>query len=171
MDIQCLPSDGFDYVVPVGLNAPAGSTIQFSVEAANLPAETPVYIEDTENGMFTSLREAGSIYQASISDESEGYGRFYLHTKNVTTGLESFGYEDINVLVQPKYSRLRITGIHTDKAILELYDLLGRKLLVQPLQNSATNDVSMVGIKTGIYLVKVKAAGVVNSQKISWLKN
>nr|WP_321358841.1 T9SS type A sorting domain-containing protein [uncultured Draconibacterium sp.] len=171
LDIQCLPSDGFDYVVPVGLNAPAGSTIQFSVEAANLPAETPVYIEDTENGMFTSLREAGSVYQASISDESEGYGRFYLHTKNVTTGLESFGHEDINVLVQSKYSRLRITGIHTDKAILELYDLLGRKLLVQPLQNSATNDVSMVGIKTGIYLVKVKAAGVVNSQKISWLKN
>ncbi len=171
LDIQCLPTNGYSYTIPVGLNADAGSEVIFSVETSQLPTGTPVYLEDRQTGVFSDLHEPGDYYQASMQEDSKGYGRFYLHTKELQTGIETTGISNVKVLAQPKYNRLLIVGITSDNSYVEFYDLSGRKLMGRILQKLTYNEVPVSGIETGIYLVKVQDNGQTTSKKISWVAN
>jgi hypothetical protein len=47
-----------------------------------------------------------------------------------------------------------------------LYDLLGKKIYELQLEQSPLNTISTSGIKTGIYLLKIKYQGGTFTQKI-----
>ena len=165
LDIQCLPKDEYSHVVPVGINATAGE-VSFSIETNNWPGGTPVYIEDRQTGTFTSL-ENGNTYFADIEAESNGFGRFFLHTKAVETGITET-MKEIVILPQPLSNSLLITGIENTNSNFVLYDVAGRKLKELKLQS---NHVSMQGIKAGVYIATVETDTQIKSEKISWVVN
>ena len=87
--IQCLPD--YDYenlVVPVGITAKQGTTVIFSLTDVTVPAGYKVFLEDKVSGKFTRLDEQGSIYRVQINADSNGTGRFFLHTKQEITGIK-----------------------------------------------------------------------------------
>lgn len=80
--VQCLPDNDYEnLVVPIGLNAVAGSQVVFTANVSNLPPGKKVYLEDKLTGQFIRLDEAGSSYSVLLSAASQGVGRFYIHTK------------------------------------------------------------------------------------------
>jgi hypothetical protein len=171
-DIQCLPAGEFDQIIPVGLNAPANTEVVFRAEAINLPADILVYLEDKVTGTFTALHKTGSFYTVNIAEKTEGTGRFFLHTKSVTTGIDALtGSNNITIITRPQNNSIRIIGSIENQAVIAVYDMAGRKLINRKLNNSNINDVEMNGLISGFYLVSISSTTQRISKKISWVKN
>jgi hypothetical protein len=170
-DIQCLPS--FDYVIPVGLNAPAKTELIFRAEALNLPVAIPVILEDRLNRIFTDLTEAGSFYKVTVSSKSEGTGRFFIHTNQSASSLINPDPDAINytIIPRPQFNTLNVTGNTENIADITVYDMLGRKLLHQLLQRDGASEIEMGDLKSGAYIVCINSSTQKVSKKISWIKN
>ena len=171
-DIQCLPAGEFDHIIPIGLNAPENTEVVFRVETMNLPANVPVYLEDKLTGTFTSLHEAGSFYTVKMEAQSQGTGRYFLHTKSAATGINMVAsVTDFTIITRPQNNSIRIIGSFCNNAEIAVYNMAGYKLLNRTLNDTEMNDVDMGRLISGFYLVSVRSASQKRSKKISWVKN
>jgi len=167
-DIQCLPPQEYQHVIPVGINASANADIVFSTETQNLPEGVPVFLEDREAETFTRLDEEGSSYAIKTLSALDGRGRFYIHTSQSTGMDEIISPEQINVLPKPWNNSLQIKGNVGQGTHLYLYDMAGRMLMQSKLNQGDTNELQMGLINTGIYLVVIRSQEFTDSRKISW---
>ena len=85
--IQALPEKYNGLVIPIGIDAPAGTEITFSALAVNLPADAAVYLEDRAAKTLTQLDVANAKYTVTITDKTKGAGNFFLHTSSATTAV------------------------------------------------------------------------------------
>lgn len=171
-DIQCLPVNEFNHIIPVGLNAPENTSVVFHAEAINLPANVPVYLEDKVTGTYTALHEPGSFYTVNTVEKTEGTGRFFLHTKSATTGISSLEKESAFAIIpRPQNNSIRIIGRVDKNTEVAIYDVSGRQISNSRLINTETNDINMVGLKNGVYIVTISSSAQNTSKKISWVKN
>ena len=172
-DIQCLPSDDFNNIIPVGLNAPANTELIFRSEVLNLPLEIPVILEDRLNGVFTDLTKAGSFYKVTVSSNSEGTGRFFIHTNKSASSLinPNPGSTNFIIIPRPQLNTLNIIGNTENVTEITVYDMLGRKLIHQLLQRDGASEIEMGDLKSGAYIVCINSSTQKVSKKISWIKN
>jgi hypothetical protein len=172
-DIQCLPSDNFDYVIPVGLDAPSNTELIFRAEALNLPTAIPVILEDRLNKVFTDLTEAGSFYKVTVSSNSEGTGRFFIHTNPSASSLinPDPGIANFTIIPRPQLNILNVIGNTENITYITVYDMLGRKLIHNLLQRDGASEIEMGDLKSGAYIVCINSSTQRVSKKISWVKN
>lgn len=169
-DIQCLPSDEYDHVIPVGLNLPENTEVVFSAHVMNLPSDILVILEDKTTGIFTSLNEEGSNYTIKLLSPSHGVGRFFLHTQAQSTGINNQKEQsEVNIISSPQNGIVRITGIITEGSQMTVYDMAGRQLLKHRLLPNEVNDVMMNRIESGIYLIQISSTTERISKKINWI--
>ncbi len=171
-DIQCLPSNEFDNTIPVGLNAPANTKVIFRAEALNLPAATPVILEDRLTGIITDLTDPESFYPVTFKNKTEGTGRFYLHTQqsaNARINRDPVEAEFM-IIPRPQYNTLRVIGKTNSIAEIAVYDMLGRKLIQGTLNQDGESEIEMGGLKSGAYAVCIHSSAHRMSKKISWIK-
>ncbi|MDP3913112.1 MAG: choice-of-anchor D domain-containing protein [Bacteroidota bacterium] len=171
-DIQCLPGNNWDQIIPIGLDAPENTEVVFRSETVSLPTGVSVYLEDKVTGSFTAISGPGNVYTVKTDTKSKGTGRFFLHTKSSVTGIEPVDKNvDFTLIPRPQYNTLRVIGDVGKNTQLTVYDMAGRKLMSRKLNSSETNDVGMEGIKNGVYVVHISSTTHSVSKKISWLKN
>jgi hypothetical protein len=171
-DIQCLPANQYDLIIPVGLNAPANTDIVFSADITNMPLSVPVYLEDKLTSTFTALHESGSFYNLRTEAKSEGTGRFFLHTKSSVTGIGPLANEnDFYIIPHPKNNMIRVIGSFDNNSTIDVYDMAGRKMLNRKLSSSGINDVKMEELTSGIYVVFINSSNQNRSKKIGWIRN
>ena len=169
-DIQCLPANEFDQIIPVGLNSPENTEVVFHTEIENLPAGMFIYLEDRLTGEFTPLHETGSSYSVQLIEPSQGIGRFYLHTQSTTTGIPTDTKPEFAIIPRPKYNSIRIIGKVDNNTQVAMYDITGRLLSINKLINPETNDINMTGLNNGVYIIAIISATQRTSIKISWVK-
>jgi hypothetical protein len=165
--IQSLPNSNYEnMVIPIGINADAGKEITFSAEVLNLPAAYDVYLEDRETDTFTRLDAANNKYTIILTETSNGIGRFYLHTTqnalHVSTNLNS---EKINICITDN-ATLRIVGLPQGKTTVKLFNMLSKQLLNSSFTTNGTQDISLLQLSTGIYIVQLESEKVLLSKKI-----
>jgi hypothetical protein len=172
-DIQCLPANEWDHIIPVGLNAPKNTEVVFRAEVMSLPTDVPVYLEDKVTGTFTVLNEPGSFYTVKLSEQSQGTGRFFLHTQSSVTGIGPLANEaDFSIIPRPQYNSIRVIGRFDSESQISVYDMAGRKLLSRKLNATEINDVEMNGIISGVYVVYISSSPTKSSgKKLNWIKN
>ncbi len=172
-DIQCLPSDSFDCVIPVGLNAPANTELIFRAEALNFPQEIPVVLEDRLNKVFTDLTEAGHSYKVTVSTKTEGTGRFFIHTNKSASELINPDPVSANftIIPRPQLNILNVIGNTENITHITVYDMLGRKLIHTLLQPDGASEIEMGNLKSGAYIVCINSLTQRVSKKISWVKD
>ena len=174
--IQCLPDNDYEsLVIPVGLNAAQGSMVIFRVNATGLPSDKEVYLEDRASGTFTRLDEPGSSYPVTLTAESKGTGRFYLHTRQGSTGIEGDPAGQFRVIPIPCEQKIHIFGsigsaTATASATATLYDLNGRVISSDALRNPDENEIRVKQIADGIYLLRIRSGSSSFSRKISWIR-
>jgi hypothetical protein len=159
--LQSLPKDDYENtIIPLGLNAVSGKEITFSVDHQSLPTGLMVFLEDKEKKTITRLDENNSNYKITLDTDSNGIGRFYLRTS--TTDLRKileitdFNLDQISMYLSSNRN-LKITGLKSDKAILTVFNILGKKVFHQSLKSSSTLGVTLSDIlKQGIYIVKLE---------------
>nr|WP_298992030.1 T9SS type A sorting domain-containing protein [uncultured Polaribacter sp.] len=154
--IQSLPdSDYENMVIPIGINADSGLNIEFTIEALNLPNGINVYLEDRLKDTYTRLDETNSNYSITLTEKTNGFGRFYLHTKSSSAlSTNDITLEGANIYQLDKNS-LRVTGINSDVASIKIYSILGKQVLDHSFSSKGNSDISLPNLNTGVYIVQV----------------
>ena len=152
--VQSLPDNDYDnMVIPVGINAKAGTVIDKSARTTNFPEGVAIYLEDREQKTFTLL-SSSSNFTTTISADSKGVGRFYLHTKTrpLADEEEMLSAGDLS-LYDPSSHNLSVFGIKQGKANARIYNILGNEVVNTVFDGKNTNDFPLPNLAVGIYIV------------------
>jgi hypothetical protein len=152
-------------VIPVGLKAEANKEITFSAEAMNLPVGIKVFLEDRVNNTFTRLDEANATYKITLDEKLDGVGRFYVHTTQSALSIDNVTLTGVSIF-KANESTLRVTGLQQGKASLSLFNVLGKQVMSTSFEATASKDISLPKLATGIYFAKVQTAAGKLSKKI-----
>lgn len=164
--VQSLPNSDYEnMVIPVGITADANKEITFTAEALNLPRGIKVYLEDRLTNTFTRLDELNNEYKITLSEKTDGIGRFYLHTKSSVLGTSTIDIESISIY-KSNASTLRIAGLSNGKSTVKLFNILGKQVLKTSFtSNNGVQDINLPKLATGIYVVQLETeAGQLNKK-------
>ena len=155
--LQSLPKDNYEnMVIPIGINADAGKEITFSTEVLNLPTGLKVYLEDRETNTFNRL-DGANKYTITLTETSNGIGRFYLHTAQNTLNLNTNLILEKISIYKTDHTTLRIVGLSQGKTTIKLFNMLGKQLLNSCFTTNGVQNISLPQLSTGIYLIQLES--------------
>ncbi|MDA9087044.1 T9SS type A sorting domain-containing protein [Polaribacter sp.] len=155
--LQSLPKDNYEnMVIPIGINADAGKEITFSTETLNLPTGLKVYLEDREINTFNRL-DGANKYTITLTETSNGIGRFYLHTAQNTLNLNTNLILEKISIYKTDHTTLRIVGLSQGKTTIKLFNMLGKQLLNSSFTTNGVQNISLPQLSTGIYLIQLES--------------
>jgi len=156
--LQSLPKDNYEnMVIPIGINADAGKEITFSTETLNLPTGLKVYLEDRETNTFNRLDGASNTYTVTLTETSNGIGRFYMHTAQNTLNLNTNLILEKISIYKTDHTTLRIVGLSQGKTTIKLFNMFGKQLLNSSFTTNGVQDISLPQLSTGVYLMQLES--------------
>ena len=169
MGINAMHIDDLNGVVtPLIINQEAGVSLKIEIANSTIPSDINVYLEDTEENSFTLLTTES--FELLPQKALSGMGRFFLHfnTSNLSTDTVS-STSSLTAYKGKGNTYISVEGLQqfSQPAHLILYNLLGMKILSKNIQNPSQKEMlSTVGMKTGVYILKVQAANTVFTKKL-----
>ena len=169
MGINAMPTDAMsNVIVPLTINQEAGIALEIQIASSTIPEDINVYLEDTVENTFTLLTNEG--FELTAQTTLSGIGRFFIHytTSTLSTNTES----STSLLTAYKgkgNAYISVEGLQqfSEPANLILYNVLGMKVLSRKIQNPSQKEtLSTVGLKTGVYILKVQAENIVFTKKL-----
>jgi hypothetical protein len=152
--LQCLPDKNFDqYVIPIGIDCKVGGDIIFTAETVNLPSGCQALLEDRLTKRFTRLDLKDAKYTATVSADTKGIGRFYLHTSDVISGDQPIEKEQFKVNTIGK--TVYINGEVSDKANFFVYSVNGKLLANFKAESLIQNQFNASELPVGVYILTV----------------
>jgi hypothetical protein len=165
--IQSLPNSNYEnMVIPIGVNADAGKEITFYAEILNLPTAHKVYLEDRKTATFTRLDAANNTYTIILTETSNGIGRFYLHTAQNTLNTNTHLNSKKISIYKTSTTTIRIVGLPQGKTTIRLFNMLGKQLLNSSYTTNGIQDISLLQLSTGIYIIQLESEKVLLKKKI-----
>ncbi|MDC0652341.1 T9SS type A sorting domain-containing protein [Flavobacteriaceae bacterium] len=166
LGIQSLPPNNYEnMIIPVGINAEAGTVITIDATTNNFPEGINIYLEDKQDNSFTLL-EADSNFSFTPENNLDGIGRFYLHTTSGVLSANDFATNtNINIYTSSN-DNLRIAGVQKGTATVRLYNILGKEVLNTSFVGSGVNDINLNAFPVGIYIVKLTTENGTLNRKI-----
>ena len=166
LGIQSLPNNDFEsMIIPVGINAEAGTTITIDAATNNFPEGINIYLEDKQENSFT-LFDTDSNFSSTLESSLSGIGRFYLHTTSSVLSAADFDINTSVSLYTSGNNNLRIVGVQKGAASVQLYNILGREVFKTSFEGNGVNDITLNTIPTGIYIVKLATENGTLNRKI-----
>ena len=155
--IQALPNTDYEkMIVPDGLIAKAGKEVTFSIDAKNLPNGISIYLEDRLNNTFVNLSEGSNTI--TLQNDIKTIGRFYLHTTSqkleyidITQTLENIS------IYKSSENTITIAGLRTENASLNVYSILGKKVISTQFNSTGVNVIELPKIATGVYIIELNS--------------
>ena len=164
--VQSLPPNNYEnMIIPVGINAEAGTSITIDAATNNFPSGINIYLEDKQDNSFTLL-EADSNFSFTPENNLDGIGRFYLHTTSGVLSADDFATNNNISIYTSSNDNLRITGVQKGTAAVRLYNILGKEVLNTSFVGSGVNNIKVNDIPIGIYIVKLTTENGVLNRKI-----
>jgi hypothetical protein len=163
--IQSLPRDNYKNI-PVGVNAISGTAITIEASTTNFPEGMNIYLEDTSDNSFTLL-DAESDFTTTLGSDLNGIGRFYLHTTTGALSTNDVAANNNLSIYTSTRENLRIVGVQNGTANIQLYNILGKKVLKGSFEGNGVNDIALPRLNSGIYIVKIATEkGTINKKII-----
>ncbi|UAM97877.1 BspA family leucine-rich repeat surface protein [Polaribacter litorisediminis] len=162
--IQSVPStDMENTIVPLGVNLPNEEKVKFTLSAVNLPEGIHVVIEDRMLNTFNNM-STDNTYVPDFSQNKNLKDRFFVHFKTASAlSTNTPTLNEINIFVKERV--LFVEGIKNEKA-LKVFNMLGQELLTVNLE-ADSNQINLPNhIKSGIYLISIKADTQTHTQRI-----
>jgi len=153
--IQALPIIGLNStIVPIGLDFKTGGEVTFSAEFINLSSDYQVILEDKLSKIFTDLSQ--NSYKVSIAANSSNADRFQLHISSLSTSVKIETNSEPLIAFAISRNEILIKGQVSTLAIATLYDIQGRVIQVNNLEEGSLNIIRTPNIRTGIYMLSVR---------------
>jgi len=155
--------------VPLEIRQNAGQAVTISIADMDLPEDIYVYLEDTLNGTFTSLKDQD--FELVAQSDLSGLDRFFIVFKDnsVLSSGDTLGISALNVYKVNKDNFVTIAGISPDLGQIDviLYNILGMSVREKALNpTTSTQRVSTDGLASGLYVVQLRSANQIFNKKI-----
>jgi hypothetical protein len=155
-------------IVPLVIHQQAGISLKIQIANSTIPEDINVYVEDTVENTFTLLTNEG--FELTAQTTLSGMGRFYLHYTTSTLSTDTVSSTSLITAYKGKGNAyISVEGLQQflAPANLILYNVLGMKILSRNIQNPSQKEMlSTVGLKTGVYILKVQAENIVFTKKL-----
>jgi hypothetical protein len=153
--VDVLPYAGVNTVVPLGFRC--GTSGTFSITASNLSSfrtGIEIYLEDKKvpGNAWPDLR-TNPVYQFTYTT-GEDPNRFNLHFTNIYFGIIDHTINAVQIYSYEDFVYIKNIGGGNIQGDLFIYDLTGRKIFQDELQNNPVNKYR-INANEGYYLVKV----------------
>ena len=148
--IQTLDKDDTS-IISVGVIANAGKEITFSLESENLGDDISIYLEDKLTRAFINVSE--TTYKATITEEAQTVGRFYIHTTESSLSSENLNVNNISIY-QSSLNEITIKGL-TDEATFTMFSITGQKVLETRVRFNEQAKVRLPSLNSGVYIIRV----------------
>jgi len=166
LGIQSLPPNNYEnMIIPVGINAEAGTSITIDAATNNFPSGINIYLEDKQDNSFTLL-DTDANFSTTLENNLSGIGRFYLHTTSSVLSADDFATNNNISIYTSSKDNLRIVGLQNGTATVQLYNILGKEMLKTSFKGNGVNDINLNTIPMGIYIVKLATENGVQNRKI-----
>lgn len=153
--IQSLPSSNIEsMVIPVGIDVAESSEITFTLEAKNIPSGLKVFLEDRQENTFTQLDVLNSEYKVSLTEASNGIGRFYLHTSASALSIDDVFLNSVSIF-KSDASTLKVAGLKNGKASVSIFNILGKQVLNTSFTANGVKEIALPNVAKGVYLVQL----------------
>ena len=153
--VQSLPTNNYEnMIVPVGVNATSGSAITIDASTNNLPEGVNIYLEDKQDNSFTLLN-ADTNFNSTLENNLSGIGRFYLHTTSESLSTAALGIDSNISIYKSSSDNIRIVGVQNGTANVQMYNMLGKEVLKTSFEGNDVNDIKLINIPTGVYILKI----------------
>ncbi|WP_460218902.1 GEVED domain-containing protein [Psychroserpens sp. MEBiC05023] len=165
--IQSLPYEDFsDVSVPVGIHAEADIELVISLDNnSTIPPNINIYLEDTQANTLTLLND--SNYTFMPAETLSGTGRFFLRYSGDTLSQPENTLNSILVYTNTDYDEIIIKGTFASQTEARLYDIQGRLVLSEYLDESNSfNRMHVPGVSPGVYIVNLSNGEGVKTQKL-----
>lgn len=153
--IQSLPSSNIEsMVIPVGIDVAESSEITFTLEAKNIPSGLKVFLEDRQENTFTQLDVLNSEYKVSLTEVSNGIGRFYLHTRASALSTDDVFLNSVSIF-KSDGSTLKVVGLKNGKASISIFNILGKQVMSTSFTANGVKEIALPNVAKGVYLVQL----------------
>lgn len=165
MAIQAISFDDANNntIIPLGVNANAGEQATISLTNSNINVN--IYLEDVVTNTFTLLNTSDYTFTpvSNISDT----GRFYLRFDTPSLSTSESSLDVLQVYSNYGNEQIIIKGLLTTDADAKLFDIQGRQIFSDVLQNGSTiNTIDTANLSAGVYLVKISDGILSISKKV-----
>ena len=150
--IQSLSNDTFDEIIPIGINASKDMEITISAESTNLPDGYEMYLEDRVEGTFTLL-DATTNYQKVLTENTNGAGRYYVHTSQAVLNVDENNLDTVSLFVDAN-NTVHVKGIH-EASEMTIFNITGQKVFATSFAGNGNNSISIPKVTTGLYLIQL----------------
>ena len=171
MSINAMSIDDMsNVIVPLAVNQEAGISLKIQIANSTIPEDINVYLEDAVENKFTLL--TNESFELLAQTTLGGVGRFFLHFTTRTLSTDTVRVSSTSLLTVYKLrgsSYISVEGLQqfSQPAALTLYNVLGMKILSRNIQNPSQKEMlSTVGMRTGVYILKVQTENIVFTKKL-----
>jgi hypothetical protein len=169
MGINAMPIDAMsNAIVPLEIHQQAGVSLKIKIANSTIPEDINVYLEDTVENTFTLL--TNERFELLAQTTLSGVGRFFLHYTTNTLSTDTVSSTSLVTAYKGKGNTyITVEGLQqfSQPAQLTLYNVLGMKILSRNIQNPSQKEMlSTVGLRTGVFILKVQAENIIFTKKI-----
>ena len=169
MGINAMPIDAMsNVIVPLVIHQEAGIALEIQIASSTIPEDINVYLEDTIENTFTLLTNEG--FELTAQTTLSGVGRFFIHYTTSTLSTDTVSSTSLLSAYKGKGNTyITVEGLQqfSEPANLILYNVLGMKVLSRKIQSPSQKEtLSTLGLKTGVYILKVQAENIVFTKKL-----
>jgi hypothetical protein len=163
LTINALPYSSSAVVVALGLEYTLEGQLEFIASGIeSFDANASFFLEDKLLNKMVDLKANPTYtFTHSASDEVQ---RFALHFRGVTSNGE-LAAKNYNIWSTLDHINIHIPALTGQKAVVELYDLLGHQLLSQQLSLGSPTEIAVPQFN-GMGIVRVIANNKVYSEKV-----
>ena len=111
-------------------------------------------------GSVTNMSTEDYTFVATASDVPN---RFVVRMSEISSLDERYGNNDVFAYIEN--GKLVVDNI-SDNAVLDIYDIMGRRVFSDNIRNTGSYTVDMDDIKSGMYIIKLSNKEKVQVQKI-----
>jgi hypothetical protein len=160
--IQTLDKDDTS-IISLGVIANVGKEITFSLESENLNEDVSIYLEDKLTGAFINVSE--TTYKATITEEAQTVGRFYIHTTGASLSTENLNANNISIY-KSSFNEITINGLTTE-ATFKMFSVTGKEVMQTKISLNGSAKVTLPSLAKGVYIVQlITEAGTINKKII-----
>ena len=169
MGINAMSIDDMsNVIVPLVVHQQAGITLKIQIANSTIPEDINVYLEDTVENTFTLLTNEG--FELLAQTTLSGVGRFYLHYTTSTLSTDTVSSTSLVTAYKGTGNTyITVEGLQqfSEPAQFTLYNVLGMRVLSRNIQNPSQKEMlSTVGLRAGVYILKVQAENIVFTKKL-----
>ncbi|MCD8417654.1 T9SS type A sorting domain-containing protein [Tenacibaculum finnmarkense genomovar finnmarkense] len=155
--IQTLPNTNMEaMIIPLGIIAKAGEKVIFSVNTQNFSSDVKIYLEDRIANTFTNISQKN--YKVTLEKEAKGTGQFYIHTNSKNLAEAPTKEISQNVTIYKSINNsITISGLQTQNASLDMYSILGQKIISTSFKSTGIHVIELPKIAKGVYIIKLNS--------------